>query len=252
MCIRSFLFILILLAVFGECIGQQPKNVITQQIWLDFNSEYTINSKFTLLLRADARTVFPQSWYRFITGAGVSYKHRPYSDQKIEEEFHAGIGFFYSLNLDFPDRLEIRPYQGYRLRWPNFSRLAMQHYLRLEERFEFTEGRRSEEFGLRLRYLAQATIQCRHCDNSFMKPFYLPLSAEFFFNLNGVNQFNDVIRIGPGLGYRFSSGLRQEFNFTFNRTKGSVDERFSTSDFIFRFRVFYKIPEKKKIVTNYN
>ena len=102
----------------------------------------------------------------------------------MEEEFHAGIGFFYTINIDDTNRLEIRPYQGYKLRWPNFSMLNVQNYVRLEERFEFTGNGGGEKFGLRLRYLLQVTLHCKNCDNSFLKPFYFPLSAEFFINLS--------------------------------------------------------------------
>jgi len=194
----------------------------------------------------DVRTIFPQSWYRVITGGGIAYRRTPLWDKRAEEEFHAGIGFFYTLNIDNPDRFEIRPYQGYRLRWPNFARLTVQNYVRLEERFEFTGDGGGEEFGLRLRYQITGTFHCTHCDNRFVKPFYLLLSDEFFINLNGTQQFNDLIRIGPGLGYLFPSGWRPEFDLTFNRTRGTVDEKFTTSDLVFRFRLFYKIPDKKK------
>ena len=218
---------------------------ITKQIWLDFDPSYAISKKVTLYGRFDVRTIFPQSWYRLITGGGISYKHTPFWSEKAEEEFHAGIGFFYTINNDNPNRLEIRPYQGYRLRWPNFARFTLQNYVRLEERFEFSGDGDGEDFGLRLRYLVEGSFRCEHCDNSFIRPFYLPVSAEFFFNLNGTQQFNDVIRVGSGLGYSFSSGLRPEFDLTFNRTRGTVDEKFTTSDLIFRLRLFYKIPDKK-------
>jgi hypothetical protein len=245
--IHSLFFILLLSIIFGEAIGQQTNNPeITKQIWLDFNPDYTINSKFILYGHIDVRTIFPKGWYRFITGGGIAYKRRPLWDKRVEEEFHAGIGFFYTINLDNPDRLEIRPYQGYKLHWPNFARLTVQNYVRLEERFEFTGNGGGEEFGLRLRYLVQGTLHFKHFNNSIVKPLYLPVSAEFFFNLNGTDQFNDVMRVGPGLGYLFPSGWRPEFDLTFNRTRGTVAEKFTTSDLVFRFRLFYKIPDKKK------
>lgn len=243
---RSSFFILVLSVVFGKAIGQQTNTPdITQQLWMDFNPQYQINSKFIVSGRFDVRTIYPQSWYQFITGAGIAYKRNPFWDKKAEEEFHGGIGFFYTINIDAPNRFEIRPYQGYRLRWPNFTRFTLQNYVRLEERFEFTGDGDDEDFGLRLRYQVEGIFRCKNCDNSFLKPLYLLISDEFFFNLNGTKQFNDLIRIGPGLGYGFPSGWRPEFDFIFNRSRQTVEEEFTTSNVIFRFRIFYKIPENK-------
>jgi len=243
--INSLFVIFLLLNIFEQAICQQTNNIFTKQLWLDFNPEYTINSKFILYGRSDVRTIFPQALYRFVVGGGIAYKRKPYWNKRAEDEFHAGIGFFYTLNLHNPDRLEIRPYQGYRLRYPNFARIQVQNYVRLEERFEFTVNG-GEEFGLRLRYLVQGTFHFKNSNNRNLKSFYFPVSAEFFFNLNGTDQFNDLIRVGPGLGCLFPSGWRPEFDLKFHRTRGTVDEKFTTSDLVFRFRLFYKIPDKKK------
>jgi Protein of unknown function (DUF2490) len=244
--IHLLFIIFLLLILFEEATGQQTNMpAITKQIWLDFNPQYNINPKLIGYGDVDVRTVFPQYWYQFITRGGIAYKRRLFFDKNAEEEFHAGIGFFYTLNFDKPDRLEIRPYQGYKLTWPHFARFTLQNYVRLEERFQFTGDGGGDDFGLRLRYQVTGTFHCTHCDNSFIRPFYLPFSAEFFFNLNGTQQFNDLIRVGPGLGYLFPSGWRPEFDLTFNRTRATVDEKFTTSDLVFRFRLFYKIPDKK-------
>lgn len=242
----SFFFVLFTSFIITEAVGQQTNApAITKQIWLDFNPQYAINPKFVLYGDLDVRTIFPQSWYRFIARGGIAYKQKLFFDEKAEEEFHAGIGFFYTLNFNDPNRFEIRPYQGYKLQWPHFARLTVQNFVRLEERFEYTGDGGGENFGLRLRYQITGTLRCKNCDNRFIKPFYLLLSDEFFFNLNGTDQFNDLVRVGPGLGYHFPSGWRPEFDLTFNRTRGTVDEKLTTSDLVFRLRVFYKIPDKK-------
>ena len=48
------------------------------------------------------------------------------------------------------------------------------------------------------------------------------------------------------LRLRLPSGWRPEFDLSFNRTRGTVDEKFTTSDLVYRFRLFYKIPDSKK------
>ena len=63
--------------------------------------------------------------------------------------------------------------------------------------------------------------------------------------MNGTRQFNDLIRVGPGLGYDLPSGWQPEFDFIFNRSRGTVDEGFTTDGLIFRLRLFYRIPVRK-------
>jgi hypothetical protein len=80
----------------------------------------------------------------------------------------------------------------------------------------------------------------------FNKKLYLPISLEGFWNLKGVQQFNDVVRIAPGIGYEFSPKLKAEFDASYHYTRDTVEDDFATNDFVFRFRVFHTLDLSSK------
>ena len=47
---------------------------ITEQIWLDYNPDFSLSEKVDLYGEIGARTVFPNEWYRFVVGPSVRYK----------------------------------------------------------------------------------------------------------------------------------------------------------------------------------
>ena len=49
-----------------------------------------------------------------------------------------------------------------------------------------------------------------------MKECIFPLSVEFFFNLKEADRYNDVIRISPGLGYKFNDEWKAEFYVSYH------------------------------------
>ena len=68
-------------------------------------------------------------------------------------------------------------------------------------------------FGLRVRYKAELTLKLKGDLISFNDGLYLPVSLELSWNLKGAQQFNDVVRITPGIGYEFSPTWKAEFGF---------------------------------------
>ena len=101
-----------------------------------------------------------------------------------KEELHFGIKFYFTANKNFPNRLEIRLFQGYKLYWPNRPRIVLQHYVRLEERFDI-EFKWINTFGLKVRYRAKLTLKFKGDWLSFNDGLYLPVSMEVFWNLKG-------------------------------------------------------------------
>ena len=215
----------------------------TEQIWLDYNPDFSLSEKVDLYGDIGARTVFPNEWYRFVVGPSVRYK-RPkliLKDLYYKEELHFGIKFYFTANKSFSNRLEIRPFQGYKLNWPNRPLIVLQHYVRLEERFDIETDNWINTFGLRLRYRAKLTLKFKGDWISFNKGLYLPVSMELFWNLKGVQQFNDVVRIAPGIGYEFSPTWKAEFDLSYHYTRNTVEDNFATNDIVFRIRVFRKL-----------
>ena len=93
----------------------------TEQIWLDYNPTYSLSEKEDLYGDIGARTVFPNEWHRFVVGPSVRYLRPNLIFKKLyyKEELHFGIRFFFTANKSFPNRLEIRPFQGYKLLMPD-------------------------------------------------------------------------------------------------------------------------------------
>ena len=221
-------------------------NSITEQIWLEYNPTFSLSEKVDLYGDIGARTVFPNEWYRFIVGPSIRYL-RPNSKYKklyYQGELHAGIRFFFTANKEVSNRFEIRPFQGYKLSWPNRPRIVLQHYVRLEERFDIETSNWTNTFGLRVRYRAKLTLKFKGDWISFNDGLFLPVSIEAFWNLKGAEQFNDVVRITPGIGYEFSELWRAELNFSYHYTRDTVEENFATNDFVFGLKVFHTLQKK--------
>lgn len=213
---------------------------ITPQLWLDYNPTFSVSEKVDLYGDIGMRSLFPNEWYRFVVGSSVRYKLSKILFKKLyyKEELHAGIRFFFTANKSASDRLEIRPFQGYKLFWPNRPRIVLQHYLRLEERFDIVTSNWSNTFGLRFRYRVKMILKFKGDWISFNDGLYLPVSMESFMNLKDTEQFNDVVRITPGIGYEFSEFFKAEFDLSYHYTRDTVEDDFATNDIVFRFRVF--------------
>ena len=179
---------LLLLLIFSGYLlnAQDAKDIsTTEQIWLDYNPDFSISEKVDVYGDIGARTVFPNEWYRFVVGPSVRYK-RPkliLKELYYKEELHFGIRFFFTANKNFSNRIEIRPFQGYRLAWPNRPRIVLQHYVRLEERFDIETSNWINTFGLRVRYMAELMFKFKGDWLSFNDGLYLPISIEHRFSL---------------------------------------------------------------------
>jgi len=214
----------------------------TQQIWLDYDVSFARTSKVDFYGDIGIRTVFPYEWSRFIIRPSIRYKIPKKILKKTQHnaEVHAGIGFFFTNNKSVSNRLEIRPFQGYKLAWPNRPKLKIKHYVRLEERFDLQTQDWVNTFGLRLRYQARLELYFSGEYITFNKGFYLPAEIELFWNLIGTKQFNDAVRINTGIGYEFSPAFKLEFNLAYHYTRNTLEDEFDTNDAVFRLRLFHR------------
>ena len=231
----------LLLLFFGYflCAQDLDDKSITEQIWLDYNPSYKVSEKLDFCGDIDARMLFPNEWYSFVIGPSVRYKKPKliWKELAYKEELHFGIRFFFTVNKNQPNRLEIRSFQGYKLSWPNRSRIVLQHYVRLEERFNLESPKWSNTFGLRVPYQAKLILKFKGDWLSFNDGLYLPVSIEGFWNLKGMRQFNDVVRITPGIGSELSPKLKAELDVSYHYTRNTVEDDFATNDVVFRLRV---------------
>lgn len=228
--------------------NETDKSIVTEQIWIDYNPSYKLNNKLSLYGDIGARVVFPYEWHRYVIRPSVRYDlpKSIFPNLYYKSELHGGIGFFFTNNLLDANRLEIRPFQGYKLSWPNRPRIKIQHYIRLEERFDMDVRKWVNTFGLRFRYQAAMVIFLKGEWFSYNNGIYLPINIELFGNLVGVNQFNDAVRVNFGLGRVFTSKWKGEVDLGYFYTRNTVEDVFATNDLALRIRVYYSVSCKAK------
>ena len=76
------------------------------------------------------------------------------------------------------------------------------------------------------------------------------MSVEFFYNLKEADRYNDVIRISPGLGYKFSDEWKAEFYVSYHLSNNTSEDDDSTNDFVFRLRIYKSSLRKKEYKIN--
>lgn len=234
--------------IYGSGLKAQDESndPVSKQLWLDFNSSYKVAERLTLYGAIGARTIFPSAWSRYLITPSVKYDwpRMILKNMQYKEQLHGGIGFFYTNNHGSVDRLEIRPFQAYSLTAPNRYRLQIKHFLKLEERFEMETDDWVNTFGLRLRYSATVTFRFHGELWSAGDGFFIPATAEFFWNLKGTKQFNDKIRVLAGIGRDITPDWKALFLFGYFYSKASSDDPFNSNEMLFRLRVYHTFHKK--------
>ena len=137
---KKFVFVFIVLLNF--VFAQSSSDNTTQQIWADYNPQHYLDSSYTLYGSLGGRTIIPYSWTKVYFTAAVRYAPDPLFKilNKSQQELHGGLSVFFTFNENNDNQIELRPFQGYKIRWPHLERVKFTHFLRLEERFIFTIG----------------------------------------------------------------------------------------------------------------
>ena len=168
---------------------------------------------------------------------------------KLEEplisSFHLGTGLYYTNNKYEPDNFEFRLMQGLKFFLPSIDLIPLKTYIRLEERFQKTFDDSNWSFSARFRFKVSTVIEWKKHFLSFNKGMYIPMSIEFFYNLQEANRYNDVIRISPGLGYKINDKWKAEFYISYHLSNNTSEDDDSTNDFVFRLRIFKSTVNKK-------
>jgi len=209
------------LKVFGET---------SEQIWVDYNPSWWPAEGIELFGDVGARTeIGNDEWWRFVVRPSVGF---PTGRFRIA----AGIGNFFTVNNVINDRWELRPFQGVSTVWPK-GRFSLEHYLRLEERFDFNTGTWNSLNSLRLRY--QLLASYRWSAHQTRRQWSVVGIAEPFVKLAGDEGLQrEQFRITAGLqrdvgekgSVRFEFSWQQETLFF--SPSGTIDE------FFLRLRIF--------------
>ena len=216
-------------------------NDLTRQLWVSLEPSWVVGENQKIVGTFSYRTIWPNSWHRVIFRASkeITYDTLLFKGFKHHEKLLYGIGNFWVLRNESANSFEIRPFQGYGISFNLAKRFEFQQLLRLEERFLFNKDQSNDFFGLRLRYQVKGIIDFNGLLFAEGKGFYLPASIEVFFNLVKVSEFNDVIRISPGLGYQADRDFKIEAGLAYHYTKqGKDDDKLvRTNDIVFQFRI---------------
>lgn len=223
--------------------AQDDSDPITKQYWLDYNLKKKISEKVKINSSFGFRSISPHTWNRYWVRPSVNYRRpkRMLKKWNYTEQFIGGLDVFYTQNLNVTDVLELTPYQVYSITIPNRTRLTLQHKFRLDERFELYTNDWSSNFGLRLSYEAILTLRFSGEIWKKGKGLFIPISAKFFYNIKETVQFNDKVRITPGIGYDFSETWSSAFLIGYNYSKTGENDAFKNNDMFFRFRVYHKL-----------
>lgn len=226
--------------------GQENQGeVITDaQIWLDFNGKYNFDEQKSLSGFVGYRTINPHLYDRlvFVPTYNIIHTKSPEfmnrNKKPLIHSFHLGSGFFYTKNYNFADNFEFRLSEGIAFFLPSFEAVPLKHLIRFEQRFQKTFNGSDWNASLRFRYKLSTAIEWKKRLFSFNKGMYIPLSVEVFFNVNEANRFNDVIRITPGIGYKFNAEWKAEFQVSYHYSNNTSANQDSSNDFVFRLRLF--------------
>ena len=227
LCVAVFVM---LFSVAGPVSAQDDD--VSQQIWVDYNPVWALRDSLQLYGDAGIRTELgQQGWGKIVLRPGIRGSVGKF-------RWSGGIGGFYTANESAPDGLEIRPFQGITATWPRRRLIHIEHYVRLEERFEWETDEWRSDVSLRFRY----RLQTRY---SFSGPlenaqWQVLLHGEAFITLAGnAGQFDEKWRIGAGLELAMGAAWRSRLDLTWQKV-GAPFSGASADDLYIRVRVFQR------------
>ena len=223
------------LCVFGS--SAMAQDDVSGQLWSDYHAHYYQTAKREFY--GDTGLRFggaPDKFFRAYARPSLRYHHT----EKLR--FLGGLGVFFTRNVDAPNTLEIRPWEGVRYKWPTVGPLTINNLVRFEQRITFASDNNDAAFQLRFRYKLGTSIPLMRVPS---KGFFVPVSVEWFWDLgDDVDRFSDDLRLTGGLGYIVDETWIVNFVLTVERSRSSADRDFTTADFIFRFQVKQLLSKK--------
>lgn len=217
---------------------------MNQQVWLDYNFKSALSQDRFLSTQLGFRTVNPSVYNRYLAISTFNLRAKRWFKTKNEDRerwvrsYHVGAGTIYTRNFNETDNFELRLIQGLKFNIPTIKGFELYNYTRLEERFQTAFDGLGWDAGFRLRHRVSIAISWEKHYLNFTKGLYFPLSAEIFINLKRADLFNDLIRLSPGVGYKFQSGLKLELYVIYNRTRNLTETNNASNDFILRLRIY--------------
>ena len=207
---------------------------VSPQLWADFNPSWRRSPKFEVYSDIGVRKEIGSSTalWRFVVRPSVRYS--PSRDVRIS----GGIGNFLTVNDVIANRYEFRPWQGVSLTWPR-SPLVFEHFVRLEEIFDFNTRTWESLNSLRGRYRLRGSYDW--APGGPGRYWRIMGSIEGFLTLVGESgQSRELVRLTVGLERGHRDGRRTRLDATWQKEArmfggGTVD------DIFLRLRVFARL-----------
>ena len=236
--------ILILIIIYNQfCYTQESSDNLTQQFRIDYNPKMKLSEKLDLIIPVGFRITSPYRWHRIYAEPQITmdWPRLILKKMRFKEQLVGGIGIYHTNNLNISNRLEIKFFQGYNLTAPNRKHFKLNHYFKIEERFDINTSNWKSTFGLRLVYNPTAVIEFQGDLRDYGKGFFIPISCEIFWNLIETKQFNDKFHFDAGLGKSLNKKWKVALVIGYNFSRQFESENFDRNEVIFRLRVFHNL-----------
>lgn len=210
---------------------------VKNEIWTDYIHNHYLNNKWVLY--GDATVRFGGS---FVVGIRPSFKYLVSNNISLR----GGIGNNYFLDgKNNISTIEIRPWQGVRVVWPQTRFFSLQHYVRVEEQYTSNGyGDKDFEGSVRIRYQIGTDVDIWESESGDML-LKIPIEYEVFNTFNKSDYFIDRDRFILGLSFAMRNLLTLEFNYVLQRAGESL-RNMNNEKSIYRFRIRHTFDKRKK------
>jgi hypothetical protein len=187
----------------------QSESTVSPQIWLDYDPAWWVTERLQMYGEIGFRKVVKSSgWWRSVIRPSVRYS-------LDDVNLAGGVGSFYTWNEIIDNRWEVRPWVGLQMTWPR-RRITLEHFGRIEQRFDLNTTTWDALASLRVRYRLHAFVQWDAIQPH--RYYRLHGSGELFFTVTGEQgQLQEQTRLSIGLERSYRKSFRARIEITWQR-----------------------------------
>lgn len=235
---KRIIFILLLSGLASRIDAQ----IVDDQVWVEYMIEYPFANNYNI-----------ESAFVYSTVAGNpkwrAYDYTPTLEYSLNQniDFSAGATFSYTNQTDTYNTFEIRPTLGTRIHFTPNRRVMVRLLARVESRnFKNLDTRQWEKV-IRPRLRLESLIPINKKSYFEDKLWYAIADVEWLIGVDPdvEERFANRLRIRTGVGYRLNYSFRFEFIFMNQQSRNGIDQSFTSSDNIFRFRIKHFLRQTK-------
>lgn len=223
------LSIFLLYGNYAKPVLAQPAELSFVQIWADLFLQHTLNKDFRFLFHTNYKHLMDdRKWDQYMIRPTLVYTMNDYI------YFQGGIQALYT-DQGRLNKLEIRPWLGVNVFYPNFGRIHINHFIRLEKRFFFQNIGEKDVSSLRFRYAIMTNVPLNHPGMQPETVYLLP-NVEFLSDVWGENveRFIASTRYSLGLGYQIDDKMRYEAIYMLERARDRKEDKIYVFNHIVR------------------